>query len=513
MAGGKETPRQRMIGILYLVLLGLIALDVPENLLDSFKTISDSLTASSKNVSTGIDNTMSSFEKTKLKDEPERAKIPYANAQKAQQLANNLDAFIESLKKKMADETGGFEPAINDYKGRENLDESADLMTERRKNAYTLRKKIDSTRNALMHLMDPKDTLGMNLSLRTADAPDRAGFPHKNWEVANFGEGIPMGAAMTALIKIQSDIKNSENEVVKKILGKVDQAQVNLDQFNAVAVAPSSYILEGKPYKAQVFLTASDSRSTPDITVDGSKLKVEGGKGQYSANAGVGTHTWVGTIVVKQTDGTTKTYKTDPQTYTVAKPSAVVSPDKMNVLYIGVPNPVSVSAPGVALDKINANISGSGGSLTKDKAGHYIAMVKSIGDASISISGTIDGKNAALGTTKFRVKRIPDPKPQFAGKSGGNTSAANIRAQSRVFAILDNFDFDAKFTVTRFTLMIVKPRQDAISIPTVGNDLNSQMRTAIASVTPGTLVVFKDIVAVGPDGTQRGLDPITLSAN
>ena len=121
--------------------------------------------------------------------------------------------------------------AINDFKGRENLDESVDLMVDRRKNAFTLHKKIDSTRKALMKLMDPKDTLGMNLSLRTTEAPDRAGFPHKNWEQANFGEGIPMGAAMTALIKIQSDIKNSENEVVKKILGKVDQAQVNLDQF------------------------------------------------------------------------------------------------------------------------------------------------------------------------------------------------------------------------------------------------------------------------------------------
>jgi hypothetical protein len=83
MAGGKETPRQRMIGILYLVLLGLIALDVPENLLDSFKTISDSLNASKTNVNTGINNSMAAFEKTKLIQEPERARIPYANAQKA----------------------------------------------------------------------------------------------------------------------------------------------------------------------------------------------------------------------------------------------------------------------------------------------------------------------------------------------------------------------------------------------------------------------------------------------
>src|ERR1700744_5999923 len=138
MAGGKETPRQRMIGILYLVLLGLIALDVPENLLDSFKTISDSLTASTKNVGTGIDNTMSAFEKTKLVQEKERAQPQWDKAQKAKQLASNLDAFVESLKKKMADETGGFNPAINDFEGRENLDESVDLMIERRQNGKLL---------------------------------------------------------------------------------------------------------------------------------------------------------------------------------------------------------------------------------------------------------------------------------------------------------------------------------------------------------------------------------------
>jgi len=501
-----------MIVILYLVLLGLIAMDVTENLLDSFKTISDSLTASKTNVNTGIDNTFTAFEKTKLIQEPERAKLPYANAQKAKQLANNLDAFIESLKKQMADETGGFEPAINDYKGRENLDESVDLMVDRRKNAYTLHKKIDSTRNALMKLMDPKDTVGMNLSLRTATAPDRAGFPHKDWEQANFGEGIPMGAAMTALIKIQSDIKNSENEVVKKLFGKVDQAQVNLDQFNAVAVAPSSYVLAGQPYTAQVFLTASDSRSTPDITVDGQKLQTSAGKGQYSVVSGEGIHTWEGTIVVKQTDGSLKTYKTGPQTYQVAKPSAVVSPDKMNVLYIGVPNPVSVSAPGIPKEKLHVSI--GQGSLSGSN-GHYTAMVNTISDNDVvTVSGEIaPGKNVVLGTTKFRVKRIPDPKAQFAGKSDGSTSSVNIKAQNRVFAKLDNFDFDATFNVTRFTLIVVKPRQDPIIYQTNGADLSSEMRRAINTIGPGSTVIFKDIIAVGPDGTQRGINSIVLSAN
>jgi len=100
MAGGKQTPRQRMMGILYLVLLGLIALEIPENLMDAFKAIGDSLSSSKSNVETGIDNTFTAFEKTKLIQEPERAKEPYARAKKAKQLSDDLNTYVESLKKR-----------------------------------------------------------------------------------------------------------------------------------------------------------------------------------------------------------------------------------------------------------------------------------------------------------------------------------------------------------------------------------------------------------------------------
>jgi len=195
----------------------------------------------------------------------------------------------------------------------------------------------------------------------------------------------------------------------------------------------------------------------------------------------------------------------------VAAPSATVSPTKMNVLYIGLPNPLSISAPGIA--KENLRVSMTGGSLS-GSAGNYSAMVTTIGQATVSVSGELTkGKTSFLGSSVFRVKRIPDPKAQFAGKSGGNTSAANIRAQDRVFARLDNFEFDAKFNVTRFTLLIAKPRQDVIQLSATGNELSSAMKSFMNNVTPGTTVVFKDIIAVGPDGSQRGLDPIVLSAN
>src|SRR6185312_14188182 len=511
MAGGKQTPRQRMIGILYLVLLGLIALSIPDSFMDALRNVTRSLDTSSSNVTTGINNTYSTFVATKLKEQHDRALPIYNKARQASAVAKALNDYVQALRNQLVQEGGGINPSINDVSGRDNLDISPRIMINQKK-GEELKQKIDETRAKLLALLNASERKGVNFSLNT-DAPKQTAGPSKTWEEAYFGDGIPLGAALATLAKIQADTKNAENEVVKKILGEVDQALVNLDQFSAVAVAPTSYVLVGQPYTADVFLTAYDSKMNPQISVNGATLSVEAGKGKYVGTTSTeGLKTWSATIRVKQTDGTFKEYPTPAQTYMVAKPSAVVSPDKMNVLYIGVPNPVSISAPGIALGKIHVSI--SQGSLSGSN-GKYVATVNSVSDNDVvTVSGEIaPGKTAVLGSTKFRVKRIPDPKPRFAGKSGGNTSAANIRGQEKVFAMLDNFDFDARFNVTRFTLLVIKPRQDPVILSTSGAELSAQMKAAIGTVTPGTTVVFKDIVAVGPDGTQRGLDPIVLSAN
>ena len=182
----------------------------------------------------------------------------------------------------------------------------------------------------------------------------------------------------------------------------------------------------------------------------------------------------------------------------------------MNVFYIGVPNPVSISAPGIPKESLK--ISMSGGQISGSN-GKYIVSVSSAGDAKVNVSADIGGKVQLIGSTQFRVKRIPDPKGKFAGKTGGAMSSVIIKSQNAIFAILDNFDFDAKFSVTRFTLVVAKPRQDVIILTGTGNTFNPAMKTAIASVTPGTRVIFDAIVAVGPDGTQRQLDPIAITAN
>ncbi|SDE43946.1 gliding motility-associated protein GldM [Mucilaginibacter pineti] len=504
MAGGKETPRQRMIGILYLVLLGLIALNVPENLLDAFKNITRSLDASTQNVNTSLQATYSAFD-AKIKAQPEKAK--YLNAAKeATKMTDDLNSYINQLKAELTERGGGVNPEIDDITARDNLDISSDVMINGKK-ADVLKEKIQTTRAKLLELLG-KDSVGVNFSLNADAPPIRPGMQNKTWQEAYFGEGIPLGATITTLAKIQADTKNAENEVVKKLYSKVDQAEVTLNAFNAIVAAPSNYVLAGQQYTAQIYLTAYDSHSNPTITIGGSSVPTRDGIGTYTTTAsGEGKHTLTGELVVKSVDGGPDKRYPISQDYMVARPSAVVSPDKMNVLYIGVPNPVSVSAPGVPTSSLNVHM--DNGSLS-GSAGHYTATVSAIGHTKITVTGE---KGMVLGATDFRIKRIPDPKPQFAGKSGGNTSAANIRAQDRVFAQLDGFDFDAKFNVTHFTLIIVKPRQDAIIIPGNGADISGAMRTALNTVTPGTTVIFKDIIAVGPDRSPRSLDPIVLSAN
>lgn len=510
MAGGKQTPRQKMIGILYLVLLGLVALNVSDSILEAFKNLTDSLNTSTLNVQSGVDATYASFEATKLKDEPARAKPIYDRAKKASSYTDELNAHVASLKKLFETEGGGYNEATGDISKRDNLDISPRLMINQ-KRGTELKNKINNTREKLLALLDAKERQGINFSLQAVDPPDRAGV-NRTWEQSNFGDGIPLTAAITALAKIQADTKNAESEIVKRILGKMDQAVVNLDQFSAVVVAPTSYLIQGQPYTAEVFLTASDSKSSPDISVGGSRLAIKDGKGTYTVGTNrEGIFSWSGIVRVKQTDGSIKTYTTPIQKYQVSRPSAVVSPDKMNVFYVGVPNPVSVSAPGIP--KENLVVSMSGGSISGSN-GKYTVNVSSPGTtARVNVSANINGKTQIVGSTDFRVKRIPDPIAKFAGKTGGSMSSVVIKSQNALFAILENFDFDAKFRVTRFSLVIAKPRSDVVALQANGNSFSSQMQAAIAAITPGTRVIFDDIVAVGPDGTQRQLGGLVFKAN
>jgi len=508
MAGGKETTRQRMINIMYLVLLAMLALNVSDTILDAFKNINDSLDTSKNNVNTSINQLFSAFENSKLKEEPARAQPIYEKAQQAKAAADELNNYIEGIKKQFTEAGDGIDPETGDLVNRSNQDIAQNIMINK-KEADKLKAKINATREKLISLLDPADRAGVAFSL---EAKDPARKRKGNWQETYFGEGTPLTAAMTILTKLQTDTKNAEAEVVKKLFGNMDKAQVNLDQFAAVAVAPTSYVIQGQPYTAEVFLTASDSRSTPDITVNGSKLSVKEGKGTYTGGTGsVGQFTWVGTIRVRQTDGQVKEYKTQPQTYQVAKPSASVTSTKLNVIYAGIANPFTVSAAGFPLESIKASI--SGGSMSGSNGNYNVNVPGSLvgSEVSINVSANNAGKTVSLGSQKFRVKGIPTPVAKVGGRAGGDVASVQLKSETEIEADLDDFPFDVKFKIQRYKVTIIKPRSDAVTIAGSGGSFAGAVKGAINSVTPGTRVFFEDIVSIGPDGRQKILPSLAFS--
>src|SRR6185312_5824628 len=203
MAGGKQTPRQRMMGILYLVLLGLVALSIPDSFLDALRNVTVSLDNSTKNVAKGIDDTYTTFEKTKLKEEAVRAKPIYDKAKKASDIAKDLVNYVQTLRDQLLQEGGGINTTTNDIDARDNLDISPRVMITQGK-GKELKEKIEQTKAALLAQLNDKERQGINFSLEAVDPPTTAGQgPPKSWEEAYFGDGIPLGAAMTTLAKIQ----------------------------------------------------------------------------------------------------------------------------------------------------------------------------------------------------------------------------------------------------------------------------------------------------------------------
>lgn len=510
MAGGKETTRQKMINMMYLVLLAMLALNVSDTILNAFKNINDSLDDSRANVSTSLEQVFNAFRDTELKNKPERAQPLWDKAQKAKTYADELNKEIVRLKEEFKTAGDGIDPETGDFVLRENQDIAANIMINKKEGAK-LKAKINETRTKLIALLDKKDQANVSFSLEAKDS-SKAG--NKKWEDINFGEGIPLTAANTILTKIQSDVQNAEAEIVKKIFGELNPTQMTLDQFKAVAVPSGSYVIQGQPYKAEVFLTASDSKSNPDISVGGNALAVKDGVGTYTGGTGsVGSFTWKGTIRVKQANGEVKTYETQPITYQVAKPSATVSSTNLNVIYAGIPNPFSISAPGFSLESIKASM--SGGSISGG-AGKFMVNVGGgmIGkEVSISVSASADGKSLNLGTNKFRVKAVPNPTAKFAGKMGGIISGNVLARENQVLAVLENFEFDIKARVTKFNVTVVRPRQDAQVFYCQGDNFNAAAKNALSNLPFKSVVYIDNIQAAMPDGRTPTLNSMVFTVN
>jgi gliding motility-associated protein GldM len=520
MGHGKETPRQKMIGMMYLVLTALLALNVSKDVLDAFIVVDEGLNKTVNNFADKSGILYAALDAAAI--ENAEAKKIQAKANQVKTASDKLFHEIDVIKTRLisvADKIELSADTIRNYKlqSKDNQDVGGQVMIVE-KGAEKLKEQIIAYREELKTILgdsavdmqalaDLKSALERGLS--TDDPTERnSGGALETWEQKNF-EHLPLIAVTTIMTKIQTDIRNAEADVVSFLRKQIGANDYRFNKVEAIVLPKSNYIMKGGKYEADVFIAASDSTQVPEIVVNGNKIKVEGGRGKYIGSASsVGEKKWGGVIKLVKPDKTVQTYPFDA-TYMVGEPSATVSPSKMNVFYVGVNNPVEVLASGVAAEKLRPTIS-SGSIKAAGGGGKYTVRVKRPGQkVRITVNAEIDGKTTNMGSKEFRVKRVPDPVAKIAGKKGGVIARNILKAQAGVAADLENFDFDLKFIVQSFVVSATVRGYEE-EAKSNSYSFTAKQKQLIGKLKPNSKVYITDIKAKGPDGTIRSLPSISF---
>ncbi len=499
MALPKE-PRQKMINIMYLVLTAMLAINISAEILNAFKTVNTSLETTNTTINASTNTIMSSLEEKSKKEETrEKATIWLAKAQQATSLTKSLYDYINGLKSEIIKNAGGDPNDPTKPFNMESQGIATKIMIEGGK-GKELQKRLGDYKAALLAI-DPaikkeiENDIQINLETpKSQDGKVRA------WDITYFNM-VPTIASLTILSKFQNDIKTSENKVVAYYHAQVGKVEVVFDSYAAIVGQNSNYLMPGQELEITAGVGAFSKKAQPTISIGGANVSIgEDGSAHYkTAGGGIGQHT----IPVKITFFNQYTNKQETIdktiTYTVGQANASIALDKMNVLYIGVDNPVSIAASGGGDDKVQASITGGGGSLTRVGPGKYVARVGSVTD-DCRITVSVDGKVA--GASQFRVRTIPRAQAYVGGyESGANIPAGAFRAQQGVGAGIKDFPFELSYTVTSFTFSIDTDDGDVATATCQGNTFSAAARQHInAQVKSGKIVTIDNIRVQGPDG-------------
>ena len=552
MGGGKLPPRQKMIGMMYLVLTALLAMNVSKDILDAFVVVNDGIENSTETFADKTNLYYSKFAAAAI--DSETAKPFKVKADKVQKMSDELYDYILKLKHhlitavdKVPENSPDSSYKIANVQSKDNYDIPTEKMgladpatpKDGEWTAVDLKKKINKYQADLLDLFkenkEVHDLMKNTLSILETPDPKPGSGDDKNWEGANFYH-VPLAAVITMLSKIQSDVRSAEAEAVAKLYENIDAAGVSFSKVDGFAYAKKAYVMDGDSFAAQIFTAAYNDLDNPEIFIGnydsmavvkgetdenkimkGSKgdswdaqrnggwyqLKdVQSGKGYLRIKEGVGIHDWGGIIKVKTKKGP-KIYPFS-SSFEVGKPSTTVAASSMNVFYMGIDNPVSVSAP-----MPNAKASAPG--LRQGSgAGQYVMRPTALGKVTINVSGTDDnGKTVNLGKSEFRVKKIPDPVPYIAGKTGSCTMSKSDLASGVIQAKMEGFEFDLKVQVSSFELG-TSVSGDYKEAKVTGSRMDGNAQALIGKATRGQRFYVEKMSVKMPDGSTRTLANINI---
>lgn len=453
MAGGKVSPRQKMINMMYLVLTALLALNVSKEILKAFHLMEVSFNKANANVDKKNQNILEAL-KAQAESRPEEVKPYLDRALKVKEISGEFVKYVEELKKTLIAKTDGRkEVKKGETAGETELVEADNIELHANyffknpgdQKAKELTALVNSTREKLMAqlvsdgtkvVIDPADKAKIETLTNLRTNYDEANYP--GWAEMYF-EHSPLAGVITMLTKMQNDCRNTEADIIEILAKNIDKKKYVFDRLEAKVIASSSAVMVGSEYRAEVILVASNSKSENPVIVGGRTLPMEEGKGIYTVRPSTqGEFTWSGNVEVKGPDGS-KLYPFEAS-YQAFQGAATISADAMNVLYIGLENPISIAVAGYTPKDIVPSM--TGGTLKPKTGGGYYAMVSAPGKALIAASVRMkDGTMRKMGEQPYRIKQVPKPESLYGTLESGNYTAAALLGQNNITAVLPNFVF------------------------------------------------------------------------
>lgn len=503
-----KEPRQKMINMMYLVLTALLALNVSSEILNAFKTVNSSILHANEVVDDKNATTYKSFQ-AKLKDAKtaEKAAAWWPKAEQAKNLSAEMSKYIEDLKTELKKESKGENIGTAEEKfAEDNLEASTRLLVEGPRGKELEKRLIEYKNKMLGIIPELKAEFAQTLPLDMEVPKSQTGsLPNNDWATSYF-HMTPTVAAVTILSKFQNDVKNSEAQIVDYCHKMIGEVEVIFDEFQAFAGTNSQYLMPGQELEITAGVGAFSKAAKPTIFVNGSNVPLnnEGTAVYKTVVNGAGEHVVNVKIEYYKPDGT-KAIKERPVKYTVGVPSgSSIFLEKMNVMYVGVDNPLTISAGSAGREKMKASF--TAGSLSSAGGDRYIAKPTQVGPAEIRIN--VDGKTASF---PIRCKVLPDPTATVGGKKGGSVGAADFKVQGGLLARLLDSEFDAPFQVVGYR---VGANGGSFSVykeaANEGPRWNGAAANIINQAGPGTSIFFDQIRVKGPDGKVRELPTLAF---
>ncbi|MBO5850504.1 MAG: gliding motility protein GldM [Paludibacteraceae bacterium] len=513
-----ETPRQKMIGMMYLVLTAMLALNVSADILNGFTLVNKSISQSTKTVQ---ERNQILYSDLRVAAELNPTKVgPWLEeALVVKKRSDSLYNYLENYKYdivKMADGEGA---DVNNIVSKDNLDVASEYSLLKG-NGEVLEQNIVKFREFLISKVQEDESKVKEFEQMFSTAPSKNNEGEDVPWLNSIFEHMPLVASVTMISKMQSDVRQAEMEVISHLKLQTDAGDFRVNKLGAFVATVSDYVMKGEQYNATIFLSAVDSTKKPLYYVNGKKLDSD----VYSFVASTpGVYDYSGEIVLPTNEGDTLHFPFS-RSYTVGEPSATVANLDMNVVYRGYENKINVAVAGVADEKLEVQAENATMIKPSGKQKYWICKPTSSGDVVFNIYAKTDGGKKLMGTHNFRTLRLPNPSAflLYADKNGEEylhpstdrvPSRSDLLRSKKIIAQYSDGLLQANFDIVGFTIYAQDATGGVTPVPANNEKITATQMNVIKGKKKGQRIVFEDIRAKGPDGVIRELGAVSVGVN